>query len=63
MTYPGQGEFIFDEAASFFLPCVESCRQNPNMMTEIYVFSQKKIPKSFDGTFEGSFNIPAELCA
>ena len=50
MTYPGQGEFSFDEDARFFLPCAESFRQNPNMMTEIYIFSQKKYPKSFDGT-------------
>ena len=43
MKYPGQGEFSFDEAANFFLPCAEVFRQNPNMMTEIYNFLQKKI--------------------
>ena len=50
MSYPGQGEFSFDEAASFFLPCAEVFRQNPNMMTETYIFSQKRIHKRFDGT-------------
>ena len=50
MKYPGHGEFSFDEAANFFLPCAEVFRQNPNMMTEIYNFSQKKFPKIFDGT-------------
>ena len=43
MTYPGKGEFSFDEVSSFFLPCAEVCRQNPNMITEIYIFSQEKI--------------------
>ena len=43
MTYPGKGDFSFDEVSSFFLPCAEVCRQNPNMMTEIYIFSQEKI--------------------
>ena len=45
MSYPWQGEFSFDEAASFFLPCAEIFRQNPNMMTETYNFSQKKSQK------------------
>ena len=49
MDYPGQGEFSFDEAASFFLPYTEVFRQNPNMMTETYIFSQKRFPKRFDG--------------
>ena len=40
MIYPGQGEFSFDEAASFFLPFAEVFHQNPNMMTKIYTFSQ-----------------------
>ena len=63
MNYPGQGEFSFDEAAGFFLPCAEVFRQNPNMMTEIYNFSQKKVPKGLMGHVEGSFNIPAEISA
>ena len=50
MNYPGQGEFSFDEDASFLLPGAEVFRQNPNMMNEIWLFSQKKLPKRFDGT-------------
>ena len=50
MNYPGQGEFSFDEDASFLLPGAEVFRQNPNMMNEIWFFSQKKLPKRFDGT-------------
>ena len=63
MSYPWQGEFSFDEAASFFLPCAEVLRQNPNMMTETYIFSQKNFPKGLMGHVECSFNIPAELSA
>ena len=62
MDYPGQGEFSFDKAASFLLPCAEVFRQNPNMMTESCIFSQK-IPKGLTGHVECSFNIPAELSA
>ena len=57
----GQREFSFDEDASFFLQFAEAFRQNPNMMTEIFIFLPKKLPKCLVGHVECSFNIPAEL--
>ena len=65
MIYPGQAEFRFDEAASFFLPCAEIFRQNPNMMTEIYIFSQKNSQKiwwdSLNAVSTSPPNFPPDL--
>ena len=57
----GQGEFSFDEDASFFLTFAEVFRQNPNMLTESFNFSQKKIPKGLTGHVECSFAVLISL--